>query len=54
MDNYQAIAYAVVALEELQKEGKKINNDTLKGRMLHLMDMYSESEIYKKYSNEVK
>ena len=51
MDNYEAIAYAVVALEQLKQEGKEINNNTLKGRMLKLMDLHSESEIYKIYSN---
>jgi len=51
MGNYEAVAYAVVALEQLQQENKEVNNITLKGRMLYLMDQYSESEIYKIYSN---
>lgn len=48
MDNYEAIAYAVMALDELKKEGKDITPQKLKDRMLYLMDMNSESEIYKK------
>ena len=48
MDNYEAIAYAVMAFDELKKEGKEITTDKLKAKMLYLMDMNSESEIYKK------
>ena len=48
MDNYEAISYAVMALDELVKEGKGINPQKLKARMTYLMDMNSESEIYKK------
>jgi len=48
MDNYEAIAYAVMALDELLKEGEEITAQNLKGKMLYLMDMNSESEIYKK------
>ena len=47
MDNYQAIAYAQVALSLLQKENVEITPKTLKGRMIYLMDMYSEREIEK-------
>lgn len=48
MDNYDAIAYAVVALDDLKKEGVEITPQNLKGKMLYLMDMNSESEIYKR------
>ncbi|NOW92353.1 hypothetical protein BCD91_004376 [Clostridium beijerinckii] len=48
MDNYKAIAYAVIALDELIKEGKDITTQKLKDRMLYLMDMNTESMIYKK------
>lgn len=51
MDNYEAIAYAVVALNEIKKERKEINKQTLSGKMLYLMDMYSEKEILKKAGN---
>lgn len=49
MDNYEAIAYACVALNGLEEENKEINETTLKNRMLYLMDLHSESEIYSKY-----
>lgn len=49
MGNYQAIAYAVTAVETLRKDGKELTPITLRGRMLHLMDLYSETEIYKLY-----
>ncbi|ADL53195.1 hypothetical protein [Clostridium cellulovorans] len=49
MDNYEAVAYAVVAIKELDIEGQEVNEITLKGRMLKLMDKYSEEEIYKKH-----
>lgn len=52
MDNYEAIAYAVIALKELQKENLETNSCNLKARMLYLMDKYSESEIYKMYERE--
>ncbi|ABR33802.1 hypothetical protein [Clostridium beijerinckii] len=48
MGNYEAIAYAVVALFELQSEGKEVTPLKLKARMLSLMDMNTESMIYKK------
>lgn len=48
MDNYEAIAYAVVALEELKKEDKELTPQKLKAKMLYLMDMNSESAIYEK------
>lgn len=51
MDNYEAVAYACVALAELQKEGKDVNTNALKGKMLLLMDLNSAVEIYKKYVN---
>jgi hypothetical protein len=51
MDNYEAVAYACVAVKQLQDEDKEINEQSLRGRMLSLMDRYSESEIYTKYSN---
>lgn len=51
MDNYEAVAYAVVAVAQLQKENKEVNEENLRGRMLYLMDMYTEKEIYQKYSN---
>ncbi|MBN2619438.1 MAG: hypothetical protein JXR64_14105 [Spirochaetales bacterium] len=51
MGNYEAVAYAVIALKQLQQEVKEINEESLSGRMLYLMDMYSENEIYTKYSN---
>lgn len=48
MDNYEAIAYALVALDEIKKEGEEVTSQSLKGKMLYLMDIHSESEIYKK------
>lgn len=48
MDNYEAIAYAVMALDELLKEGEEVTPQKLKAKMMYLMDMNSESEIYKK------
>ncbi|BCZ46956.1 hypothetical protein psyc5s11_30230 [Clostridium gelidum] len=48
MDNYEAMSYAVMALDELIKENKEISPQKLKARMTYLMDMNSESEIYKK------
>lgn len=48
MNNYDAVSYARVALRQLEKEGKKIDEDTLKGRMLYLMDVHSESSICNK------
>lgn len=53
MGNYEAIAYACVALEQLKKEGIEVNSLNLRGRMLYLMDLYSESEIYEKYSDDL-
>jgi hypothetical protein len=47
MDNYEAIAYAKVALRELQRQKKEINEKTLGHKMLYLMDIYSEKEILK-------
>lgn len=52
MGNYEAIAYAVIAMEQLQEEGKELNEQNLRGRMLYLMDRYSEKEIYDRYSNK--
>jgi hypothetical protein len=52
MDNYEAIAYVVVALHELQIEKKEVNPEKLKARMLYLMDMNSEAAIYKKAKNK--
>jgi hypothetical protein len=52
MDNYQAIDYACVALKQLKKENKEITEISLRGRMLYLMDMYSEIEIEKLNSND--
>jgi hypothetical protein len=52
MDNYEAIAYAVVALHELQCEKGEVTPEKLKARMLYLMDMNSEAEIYKKAKNK--
>lgn len=48
MDNYEATAYAVVAVSELNKQGKEINKQTITAKMVYLMDMNSESEILKK------
>ena len=48
MDNYEATAYAVVAVSELNKQGKEINKQTISAKMVYLMDMNSESEILKK------
>lgn len=48
MDNYEAISYAVIAVDDLKKEGKEITTQNLKGKMLYLMDMNSEAAIYKK------
>lgn len=53
MGNYEAIAYACVALYQLNKEGVKVDELSLRSRMLYLMDMYSESEIYRIYSDEI-
>ena len=47
MDNWQAQAYAWVALYQLQKEGKEITPDKLTSEMTYLMDMKSETEIEK-------
>lgn len=47
MDNWQAQAYAWVALYQLQKENKEITPDKLTDKMTYLMDMYSETEIEK-------
>lgn len=52
MGIYETIAYAVVAVETLRKESRKLTPTTLRGRMLHLMDLYSETEIYKLYETE--
>lgn len=48
MDNYEAIAYAVVAVDDLKNEGVEITTQNLKGKMLYLMDMNSETAIYNK------
>lgn len=48
MDNYEAIAYARVALRELKEENTEVTEQTLRSRMLYLMDMNSESEIIKR------
>jgi hypothetical protein len=45
MDNYGAIAYAIVALKRLELEDKEVNEITLKGKMMRLMDDFSEKEI---------
>ena len=52
MDNYEAIAYAVVAITQLQNESKEITPTALRGRMLYLMDKYSETAIYRMYTEE--
>ncbi|CUU46960.1 hypothetical protein [Clostridium beijerinckii] len=48
MGNYEAIAYAVMALDELIKEGNDITTQKLRDRILYLMDMNTETMIYKK------
>lgn len=45
MDNYQACAYAWVAVYQLHQEKKEITPDVVSGRMAYLMDMYSPDEI---------
>ena len=52
MDNYQAIAYAVIAVKTLKKERRELTPTTLRGQMLHLMDLYTETEIYRRYEKE--
>lgn len=52
MDNYEAIAYACVALRQLKSENKVIDEENLKGEMISLMDMHSESEIFALYEEE--
>jgi hypothetical protein len=47
MDNYQAIAYAWVAVYQLQNESEEITPSTVAKRMTYLMDMKSETEIEK-------
>lgn len=51
MGNYEAIAYAVVALEQLKEERIELSKQNLRERMLYLMDRYSEDEIYRIYSD---
>lgn len=48
MDNYEAIAYAKVAVNELRKSGKEITERSIQREMIYQMDMNSESEILKK------
>jgi hypothetical protein len=48
MDNYEAIAYAKVAVNELRKNGKEITEKSIQREMIYQMDMNSESEILKK------
>lgn len=48
MSNYEAIAYAVVAVDQLKMENQPITRLILETRMLYLMDMYSQSEILNK------
>lgn len=48
MDNMEAAAYAVVALESLKKHNKKVDKETLGSEMMYLMDVYSEEEILEK------
>lgn len=48
MDNYEAIAYAVVAVSELNKKGKEITKRSITVEMVYQMDMNSESEILNK------
>lgn len=48
MDNMEAAAYAVVALESIQKHNKEVDKETLGSEMMYLMDVYSEEEILKK------
>lgn len=52
MDNYQCISYGCMAVRELKKRKEEITERNLKAEMIYLMDMYSESEIYKKYQQE--
>lgn len=48
MDNYEAIAYAVVAVSELNKKRREITKRTITAEMVYQMDMNSESEILRK------
>ena len=48
MDNYEAIAYSVIAASELKKRGKEITMRSITTEMTYQMDINSESEILKK------
>lgn len=52
MENYQCIAYAICSLRNIQKQHEQITEQSLKRELIYLMDIYSESEIYKKYQQE--
>lgn len=54
MDNYQAMAYASMALLNLQKKNEEITVQKLRAEMIHLMDTKSESEIEKLFDKSVK
>lgn len=48
MDNYQAIAYAILSIESLSKSGREITPESIKGAMLYQMDMNTEEEAEQK------
>lgn len=54
MNNYEATAYACMALKSMREEGKDVNTSTLEGRMLVMMDRFSKEEIRKKFEKEIK
>lgn len=49
MDNYECLAYASIALYNLQKEDKEVTVQNLRAEMTYLMDMNSGTEIERKY-----
>ena len=52
MDNYDAVAYACVALREIKEEGTDVTEENLRKRMFNLIDNYSELEILKCFSKD--
>jgi hypothetical protein len=54
MDNYEAVAYACLALKSLRERNKEVNTSTLDGAMNTFMDRFSEEEIRIKFDKEIK
>lgn len=47
MNRYESIAYAIMAIHELQKENMELNKESITIEMLYLMDIIPNEHIIK-------